>query len=152
MKLKTGTIYVYYDFPIVFSAKNEEGDIFVCLFADETDTHLRYFCREVSFSVLAALESNRMDVRSVFESYGKLYALCLNAQSEERVEAVETFEDIAPFLPEKGFFLGGGEGKMPQAIHFPIRHQSPEITYDFGPPIAYYTGSPTPKYGADAGD
>jgi hypothetical protein len=107
MKLKTETIYVYYDFPIVFSATNESDNIFICLFANEEDSHLRYFCREVSASILADLENNQNDIRSVFESPGKQYCLCLNAQSEEPIEAVETTEDITPFLPEKDFFIGG---------------------------------------------
>ena len=51
MKLKTGTVYIYYDFPVIFSATNEGGGIFICLFADEEDTYLRYFCREVSASI-----------------------------------------------------------------------------------------------------
>jgi hypothetical protein len=114
MKLKTRTVYVYYDFPIIFSATDEEGDIFICLFADETDSYFKYFCREVSFSLLKDLECNKRDIRSIFESPGKLYTLCLNAQSEEPVEAVETSEDITSLLPEKGFFIGIHESKTPQ--------------------------------------
>ena len=103
MKLKTGTVYIYYNFPIIFSATNESGGIFICLFTDEEDTYLRYFCREVSASLLADLENNQKDIRSIFEPPGKLYSLCLNAHSEELVEAVEITEDITPFLPEKDF-------------------------------------------------
>jgi len=114
MKLKTETVYIYYDFPIIFSATNEGGGIFICLFADEEDTYLRYFCREVSASILADLENNQKDIRSIFETPGKLYSLCLNAHSEEPVEAVETTEDITPFLPEKDFFIGVHENRTPQ--------------------------------------
>ena len=114
MRLKTKNVYIYYDFPIVFSAANEEGKIFICLFADETDSYLRYFCKEISPSLLTKLEDNEKDIRSVYENPGKLYTLSLNAQSEEPIEAVETLEDIVPFLPEKGFFIGTHETKLPQ--------------------------------------
>jgi hypothetical protein len=39
MKLKTNTVYIYYDFPIIFSATNEKGDVFIGLFADEKIRH-----------------------------------------------------------------------------------------------------------------
>jgi hypothetical protein len=105
MKLKTGNIYIYYDFSIIFSATNEGGSIFICFFADEEESHLRYFCREVSASILAGLESNQKDIGSIFESPGKLYSLCLNANSEEPLDAVETTEDITPLIfPKKASF------------------------------------------------
>jgi len=116
MKLKTGTIYFYNDYPIIFSATNAEGNIFICLFADESNSHLRYFCRVISTSTLFDLESNRKDIRSIFENPGKLYSLCLNAQSEEPIEAIETTEDITPFLPEKDFFIGGQEKAILQTM------------------------------------
>jgi len=118
MKLKTGTIYIYYDFPIIFSATNEEGNIFICLFAEETDSHLRYFCRVVSVSTLFDLENDRKDIRSVFESPGKQFCICLNSQSEEPIEAIETTDDITPFLPEKDFFIGGHESRTHQTMKY----------------------------------
>jgi len=111
MKLKTGNIYIYYDFPIIFSATNEEGNIFICLFANETDSCLRYLCREVSSSLFADLENNRIDIRSIFESSEKIYSIILNAQSEEQIEAVETTENISSFLPDKDLYIGGQEIK-----------------------------------------
>lgn len=118
MKLKTGTVYIYYDYPIVFSAINEEGNIFICLFAKETDFHLKYLCKEVSSSLLADLENNKKDIRSFFELPGKLYSLSLNAQSEEPVEIIETTEDTTSILPEKDFFIGSRENKkMPEPIY-----------------------------------
>jgi hypothetical protein len=118
MKLKTRTIYINYDFPIVFSATNEKGNYFVCLFTGETDTYLKYFCREISSFILADLEDNRRDIRSIFENPGKLYSLCLNAQSEEPVEAIETTEDVTPFLPEKDLFIGVHERITPQTVKY----------------------------------
>jgi len=118
MKLRTRTIYINYDHPIVFSATNEKGSYFVCLFMNETEAYLKYLCREVSSFVLADLEDNRKDLRSVFENPGKLYHLCLNSKSEEPVEAVETTEDIAPFLPEKDLFIGNHERITPQIIKY----------------------------------
>jgi len=133
MKLKTGTVYAYYDFPIVFSATSEEGNVFVCLIAEETDSYLRYLCKEVSSSALVDLENNRRDIRSIFETPEKLYSLCLNASSEDLVEIVETSEDISPFLPEEGFFIGSRKNSTPQGITMPIPSHSTEYNYDFGP-------------------
>jgi len=113
MKLKTGTIYIYYDFPIIFSATNESGSIFIYLFANGENSHLRYFCREISASILKDLENNQKDIRSIFESPGVRYNLCLNEQSEEPIEVKETIEDITPFLPEKDFFIGSQESRAP---------------------------------------
>ena len=118
MKLKTRTIYLYHDFPIVFSATNEKGNYFICLFANETDTNLRYFCKEISSFVLASLEDNLKDVRSIFESPGKLYSFYLDAQSEEAVSTVEFTEDITPFLPEKDLFIGVHERITPLTIKY----------------------------------
>ena len=125
MKLNARNIYIHYDFPIVFSATNEKGNVFICLFADETDSHLKYFCREISASLLMDLEDNRKDMRSVFENPGKLYSFYLNAQSEEPVEAVETSEDITSLLPEKDFFIGKRKNKISQTPNMII----PEYEY-----------------------
>jgi len=146
MKLKTGTVYAYYDFPIVFSATSDEGSVFVCLIAEETDLHLRYLCKEVSPSTLVDLENNRRDIRSVFAPPGNLYSLCLNAGSEDLVEALETFEDITPFLPEEGFFIGPtGKSRTAQDIAMPMPVHSTDYSYDFALP-AYYASSPSPRY------
>jgi len=119
MKLKTGTIYIHYDFPIIFSAANEEGNLFICLYAEEADSGLRYLCREVSSSLLADLENNRKDIRSIFEKPGKLYSLSLNAQSEEPIEVVETTEDITSILPERDFYIGNRESNVSKPIDIP---------------------------------
>ncbi|MCL2184319.1 MAG: hypothetical protein FWB86_00480 [Treponema sp.] len=119
MKLKTGTVYIHYDFPVIFSATNEEGNIFICLFANETNSCLRYLCREVSSSLFADLENNKKDIRSIFENSEKLYSITLNAQSEEPIEAVETTEDISSFLPDKDLFIGNREGGTSKPIDIP---------------------------------
>jgi hypothetical protein len=108
MKLKIKDVYIYYDFPIIFSAGSEEGDIFICLFAEETDSHLRYICVKVSPAIILELENNQKDLRTVFENSEKVFNLLLNAQSEEPVEisAVEVLEDTTPFLPDEGLFIG----------------------------------------------
>ena len=119
MKLKTKTIYIHYDFPIIFSAANEEGNIFICLYAEETDSSLRYLCREVSSSLLTDLENNRKDIRSIFEESEKLYSFNLNAQSEEPIEAVETTKDITSILPEKDLYIGSRETKVSKPVDIP---------------------------------
>ena len=120
MKLKTGTIYIHYDFPIIFSATNEEGNIFICLFANEKNSGIKYFCKEVSSSLLADLENNRKDIRTIFEKPEKLYSISLNAQSEEPIEAVETTEDITAILPEKDLFIGNRESGTSKPIDIPL--------------------------------
>jgi hypothetical protein len=100
-------VFIYYDFPIVFSARNEQDDIFLCLFADETESALRYICTEIPPSARLGLQSNAVDVRSIFEHpAGRIFNLSLNAQSQEPMAAVETEEDITPFLPDPGLFIG----------------------------------------------
>jgi len=118
MNLKTGTIYVYYDFPIIFSATNEDGDIFICLFAEEKNTNLRYFCINISSTLLFDLENNQKDIRSIFEKPNKLYSFFLNTQAENPVEAIETTEDITPFLPEKDLYIGIHERMKLQTMKY----------------------------------
>jgi hypothetical protein len=117
MKLKAEKIYIYYDVPIVFSASNRENDdIFICLFADETDASIKYHCAPVSRDILGELERNEKDVRSVFESPGKKYSVLVNANSRDNLEAIEFAEDVTPFLPEDGLFIGGLESEAVQEI------------------------------------
>jgi hypothetical protein len=106
MRLKLNETYIYYDLPIIFSALDEDGNTFICLLAEETDSHLRYICVQISQTTLMELEHNRQDIRSLFTSHRRVFSLLLNAESEEPVEAVETMEDITPFLPEKDLFIG----------------------------------------------
>jgi hypothetical protein len=106
MKLKIKDTYIYYDFPILFSADNEDGDTFICLFAEETGSHLRYICVKVSPAIILELENNQKDIRTVFENSGKTFNLLLNAQSEEPVEVSEELGNIASFLPDEGLFIG----------------------------------------------
>jgi hypothetical protein len=153
MKLKTRTVYIYYDFPIIFSATDEKGNFFICFFSDELDSNLKYFCKEISFPVLMDLEDNRKDIRSIFENPGKLYCLGLNAQSEEPIEAVETFEDITPFLPEKDLFIGVYKSETPQTIV--ISNQSHFIEFNFSLDNSlfdYYIESPIPRFQINSND
>jgi hypothetical protein len=106
MELTIKDVYLYYDFPIIFSAGNEGGDTFICLFAKETDSHLRYICVKVSAETFFELENNQKDVREIFENSERVYNLLLNAQSEESVEVSEALDDSAPFFPDKGLFIG----------------------------------------------
>jgi hypothetical protein len=105
MKLKVNEIYIYYDFPIVFSALDESGNDFLCNYVETTSSHLRYICVPVSPSTLVALEQNKQDLRSLYSDSEKVYNLLLNNESEEFMEVSETKEDITPFLPEKDFYL-----------------------------------------------
>jgi hypothetical protein len=107
MKIKLDEIYEYYDIPLLFSANDKDGNIFICLFAEETDVHLKYICVQVSEKVFRNLESNTKDVRSIFEfPASMIYILHLNHLSNEEIDAVETGEDISLFLPEAGLFIG----------------------------------------------
>jgi hypothetical protein len=100
-------VYSYYDIPIVFSALNTKtADIFICLFVDESESSIRYICTEISEQTLQDLHSNKIDLRSVFEPPGKKYNIYLNDKSSKIFEAIESSEDITPFLPEKGLFIG----------------------------------------------
>jgi hypothetical protein len=119
MRLKPNETYIYYDFPILFSALDKDGNIFICLFAQETNSHIRYICVPVSPSTFMELEHNRRDIRSLFIYPEKLFNLLLSAESEELVEAVETQEDITPFLPEEDLFIGKSQEKeSSQSVKF----------------------------------
>jgi hypothetical protein len=126
---------------MIFSATNEEGNIFICLFADEDNSNLKYFCREVSTSFLMDLENNRKDVRSIFENPEKLYIFYINNKSEEPIEATETSIDITPFLPDKDLFIGGNNNQS---------SSSTEYQYNFNSISSYYFAeSPSSKYKND---
>jgi hypothetical protein len=121
MKLKINETYIYYDFPVLFSALDEGGGTFICLFAEETDSHLRYICVPVSQSAFMELEHNRRDIRPLFTRPEKVFNLLVNAESEEPVEAVETREDITPFLPEEGLYIGKfKEEDISQSLKFDL--------------------------------
>jgi hypothetical protein len=60
-----------------------------------------------------------------------LYSFCLNAQSEEPIEVIETSDDITPFLPEKDFFIGNYKDKKVQTTDKSIPSASTEYNYDF---------------------
>lgn len=122
MKLKPETVFIFYDFPIVFSAKNETGSIFICLFADETNTGLKYLCREVSFFTFADLVAGRQDIRSIFEKPTKTYSFCPTVfqSADSQIEVFETTEDISPFLPDSGFYIGAGEDRIKTEVIIPV--------------------------------
>jgi hypothetical protein len=120
MKLKIKDVYIYYDYPIIFSAASEANDTFICLFAEETDSHLKYICAEVSPATVLELESNQKDIRAVFRNSEQVFNLLLNAQSEEPVEVSRTLEDITPFLPDEGLFIGVRKPEAPQKIPIPM--------------------------------
>jgi hypothetical protein len=116
MRLKLNETYIYYDFPILFSALDEGGNAFICLFAEETDSHLRYICVPISQSTFMELEHNQRDIRSLFIHPEKVINLLLNAESEEPVEVIETQEDITPFIPEKDLFIGKIQKELVQSV------------------------------------
>jgi hypothetical protein len=148
MKLKTEKIYIYYDIPLVFSASSvESGDIFICLFADETGPYIKYLGAPVSKETLGELECNEKDVRSIFESPGKKYSILLPDRPDETLEAVESSEDITPYLPEEGLFIGTQESEVSQVtISVPSDMTSVKYdkidsdlsNYDYEPPQSGY--------------
>jgi hypothetical protein len=132
MKLTIKDVYIYYDFPIIFSAGNEEGDTFICLFAEETDSNLRYICVKVSPAIISELENNQKDIRTVFENSDKVFNLLLNAQSEEPVEVSGTLEDSTPFLPDEGLFIGKSQKiETGSAVSIPISPVMDNTGYTF---------------------
>jgi hypothetical protein len=98
MRLKPKETFIYYDFPILFSASDENGNTFICLFAEETMSNLRYICTPIS--PLTDLKSghDELDIRTIFGDSEKVFNLLLNSETEF-MEAIETQEDITPFLP-----------------------------------------------------
>jgi hypothetical protein len=98
MKLKLNEILVYYDFPILFSATDESDNNFICSFVEETTSHIRYICTNISKSELKELENNVIDIRPIFINSDKIFNLLLNSESQEIMEVVETKEDITQFL------------------------------------------------------
>jgi hypothetical protein len=141
MRLKIKEVYIYYDFPIILSASNEKGDVFICLFAEETDSHLRYICVNVSPAIILELENNQRDIRTVFENSGKVFNLVLNAQPEEPVEVSEVLEDIIWFLPDDGLFIGKSqEIEAGSAVRIPITPIMDNTGYNFiSAPPGYHT-------------
>jgi hypothetical protein len=108
MKLRKKDIYDYYDIPLLYSAVDEKNNIFICLYADESETAIRYICTQVSSATLKQLEHNDKDIRALFEipEFKILYTVYLNNESEKSAEAIETTEDITRFLPDQGLFIG----------------------------------------------
>jgi hypothetical protein len=131
MKLKPNETYIYYDFPIIFSAFDKDGNIFMCLFAEETDSHLKYLCVQISRTTLTELECNHQDIRSVFSRPQKVFSLLLNAKSEESAEAVETAEDITPFLPAADLFIGNSREEISQSVKFVLPYFINIANYSF---------------------
>ncbi|MDR1286538.1 MAG: hypothetical protein LBK08_02920 [Treponema sp.] len=132
MRLKVNETYIYYDFPIIFSALDEGGNAFICLFAEETDLHLKYICVQISQTTLMELEHNWRDIRSLFVHPEKVFNLLLNAKSEEPVDVVETSEDITPFLPEEDLFIGKSrEEEVSQSVKFVLPSFMNNANYSF---------------------
>jgi hypothetical protein len=131
MRLKLNETYTYYDFPIIFSALDEGGNTFICLFAEETASHLRYICVQISQTTLMELEHNQRDTRSLFAHPKKVFNLLLNSESEEPVEVVETSEDITPFLPEKDLFIGKSQEEIAQSVKFVLPQFINGASYNF---------------------
>jgi hypothetical protein len=130
MRLKPNETYIYYDFPILFSAFDEDGNIFICLFAKETNSHIRYICVPVSQSTFTELEHNQRDIKSLFVYPEKLFNLLLNIESEDPMEAVETQEDITPFLPEEDLFIGKSrEEESSQSVKFVLPRFADSVNY-----------------------
>jgi hypothetical protein len=131
MRLKLNETYIYYDFPIIFSALDEGGNTFICLFAEETAAHLRYICVPISSTTLMELEHNQRDIMSLFVHPKKVFNLLLNAESEEPMEVVETLEDITPFLPEKDLFIGKFQEEITQSVKFVLPQSMNSVNYSF---------------------
>lgn len=58
---------VFYDRPLVFTARDQVGAVFVCLLVEEGQVE-RYLCVPVSRERLAKLLDGRLDLREVFVS------------------------------------------------------------------------------------
>jgi hypothetical protein len=110
--IKIKEIYLYYDFPIIFFAVNETGDTFICLFAEEKTTNLRYICTKIDPEIIPELENNTIDIRTVFKNSTKFFNLLLNSQSKEPIKISETFESIISFLPEDKIYIGDLENEQ----------------------------------------
>lgn len=67
-KLEIKTVYVYYDFPCLFSCVNEYGKIYIALFVGETEYEFKWYYVNVSLERLSIIESGEMDFRDAFKN------------------------------------------------------------------------------------
>jgi hypothetical protein len=106
MKIKIDEIYIYYDFPVIFSALDEEKNTFICLFIEEIDSRLKYICTKVSNITFMKLKNNKRDIRSIFKRSRKIYSFLLDGKSKEPMKITRTTENINRFITDKSLFIG----------------------------------------------
>ncbi len=102
--LKIGQILVYYDFPHVFTAKDEVGTDFLCLLVNLDESDLLFLSTAISKDRLIKFLNGSVELREIFQSPEVKQFFQFN-EIEDLIQANEYDLDVLPdeFLPESGF-------------------------------------------------
>ncbi len=106
--LELRSVYLYYDAPVLFSARNRSGTLFIVVWADKTDRDEMWLFCPISQRRLKALEQQQLDVRSAFmdpeDGFVGLMRLGIRAKSTQ-FEFVSPSELDPDLLPVHGEVL-----------------------------------------------
>jgi hypothetical protein len=99
-------IYLEYNGPQLFSAKNEEGRLFLVMHAPRDKAGDNWLWREVALVRLSAIETNKIDLASAFSARGKGGLFVVTFRSNEiRVRRVRPNDLPDKWFPQPGVFL-----------------------------------------------
>lgn len=103
-QLKIGQILVYYDFPHVFTAKDEVGMDLICLLVDLAEDDMLFLSTPISKERLLKFLNGSVQLREIFQSPEVKQFFQFNS-IEEVIQATTYDLEALPedFLPESGF-------------------------------------------------
>jgi len=93
--------FIYYDAPLLFSAKDKNSNLFIALFVDYPD---RYFFLPVSENKLQEFKDKKHDILSMFTNSEYFYDVNFGISGNPIKITIDDI-DKNEFLPEAGLFL-----------------------------------------------
>ena len=97
-------IFVYYDIPQVFVAKDAVGVRYLCLYIDSSDTYDAYVGVQISSDRMYELFAGKVDLREAYVHPEIVEYCVIHHTNDLRVVDITTSID-EQYLPEEGFFV-----------------------------------------------
>lgn len=101
-KLTMVEYYEYYDYPLMFLARNMIGEYFLACAVEETATEAKFLYAKISKEERRKLKNKEIDYRTAFLN-SEMRALVYIKEPEDFVDFIYNIEDS--WLPDAGIYL-----------------------------------------------
>lgn len=121
--LKIDKVFFESFYPILFTCRNDEGDLFLCVCCDDNKLMRKWLITKVKPTTVIELLTNKTTMRDAFlKDNGAKYSIILNNASQEYSIEIDNYDDwnseTSIDLPTTGEYIDAEEDEFLEEIQY----------------------------------